>query len=68
MNNQNSGARLCVCVCLHSHVFFQFMKQWNDCDFRAAWYEHYSIRGYDIVITFDCIISGDSMKENEILS
>jgi len=47
--------RACACVCLHAHVFFQFMKQWNDYDFRAAWYEHYSIRGYVIVINSNCI-------------
>jgi hypothetical protein len=44
-----------VCVCLHVHVSFQYVKQLNDYDFRAPWYEHYSIRGYDIFIHFNFI-------------
>jgi len=43
------------CLCLHAHVSFQFMKYWNDYDFHAAWYEHYSIRAYDSFINFNFI-------------
>jgi hypothetical protein len=47
--------RAFACVRLYAHVSFHFMKHWNDYDFHAAWYEHYSIRGYDIFINFNYV-------------